>query len=699
MQRFWTLFIIVIFVLIAVSNVSSQETSLEPVQRLGARGLVADAAWSPDGELIAISTENRLDIFDKDLNFVTHWQPSFQPASSHLTWNADGTLLALTPANQSFYRQVNTVDAYLYIWSFETNDVIYSVEGLNHSGKPGVWNADGTLLVFYYSTDTTQWLVVVDTVSREEVYVDLAELDLIRDFLWDWSWKDDRLVGVNAAVQQRVTIDYKQGQVIQLETIPEPSFEPAPISSPDGSAIVEPDAGVMRLTTTRGQEVIFQNVERPSRFRGLHSAIWSPDSRHVALLANTGVPQIIVANAETGTTIIEVVTDQMSFLEDQVLFNAQGNRLLIFTSVGDELLLYDLPSGNLIERRLHLMGTNAIDLNPDGTQLATAPVFRPHGFVWDTETGETDLFLNSPHDPIDTTKPIFNVAWSPDGRYIATGSIAYAPTSAEVVPIDIFIWDAATGEHLQTVETEAVSGDFVIALDWSSDSRYLAWTVLSNQTGRSHVGVWDVENQERLYHEQFPGSISDIAFATDSHHLTIGIMGVFDELEERTLIGDINIATGTFTILHEFEEWTGIKSLDWNHDSTILATAQRFFEEDYTLIEFWQVTISGELVKVYEQLLLKPNPSSETDIEWNPIDDSLAIGYPTVANGRTYYIFDYLHFNRDTMTITAAETYLPDVRDVSHIPYIQTYLGIAWSGDGQRLAVGTFANAVWIYER
>jgi WD40 repeat protein len=703
MQRFGMLFVIVILMLVGISSIRSQETSLEPVQRLGARGTIAAAEWSADGEFIAISTENGVDIFDKDLNYLTRWQVPSMPGSMNPVWHPDGSLLALAPDYQYFFidQTVPETHPYAYIWSPQTGETLYTVDMPDATRALALWNADGTLVQFFYETETTQWLIVLDIVSGVETRLDLNELELIRQFLWGWSWgEDNTIVGVNIGSSERVTIDYESAQILQLESIPEQPFERQPIISPDGSAIIFPDEGIMRLKTTRGEEVVFQTTDEPTSFSGLFGAVWSMDSQYVAMVANTGSSHVIVADANTGETVIEITLDEPALLPEHLKFNAQANRFLVVTPYDYELQLYDLPSGDLITKRLHLVGTNAIDLNPDGTRLATAPLLRPHAFVWNTETRETALFLNSPFVPVDTNEPIYNVAWSPDGRYIATGSIAYAPSSEEVVPIDIFIWDASTGDYLHTVEAEAILADFVIALDWSGDSRYLAWTIHSNQTAHSRVGVWDVENQERLYHEQFPGNVHDISFTADPNHLTFGLMGIFDELEEQTLIGDINIMHGTFTPLYEFEEWTSISSVDWNHDRAILATARNFVgDEAYTLIEFWLMTASGELVKVYEQTRLKPSASHNSDIEWNPTDDSLAIGYPTFMNGQVYYIFDYLQFDRNTTMVTVAETYLPDVSDLSPAPYIQTYLGIAWSGDGQRLAVATFANAVWIYER
>jgi WD40 repeat protein len=59
------------------------------------------------------------------------------------------------------------------------------------------------------------------------------------------------------------------------------------------------------------------------------------------------------------------------------------------------------------------------------------------------------------------TNEVNTVAWSPDGRYIASGS------SDQTVQV----WDARTGSLLVTYKGHS---DVVTSLAWSPDGRYIA---------------------------------------------------------------------------------------------------------------------------------------------------------------------------------------------------------------------------------
>lgn len=80
-------------------------------------------------------------------------------------------------------------------------------------------------------------------------------------------------------------------------------------------------------------------------------------------------------------------------------------------------------------------------------------------------------------------KHLSTIAWSPDGKYIATGSEDAA----------IIIWDANTGREIKTILGHKAT---ITGLDWSPDGRYLASCALDQG-----VVVWDWQSgkAEQLY--------------------------------------------------------------------------------------------------------------------------------------------------------------------------------------------------------
>jgi len=87
--------------------------------------------------------------------------------------------------------------------------------------------------------------------------------------------------------------------------------------------------------------------------------------------------------------------------------------------------------------------------------------------VWDAETGKELLIVTGRSGYVDS------VAWSPDGKRLATGS---QDKSAKV-------WDATTGEPVFTLSGHS---GIVLSVPWSPDGDLLA-------TGSAdEAKVWDV---------------------------------------------------------------------------------------------------------------------------------------------------------------------------------------------------------------
>lgn len=129
---------------------------------------------------------------------------------------------------------------------------------------------------------------------------------------------------------------------------------------------------------------------------------------------------------------------------------------------------------------------NALSISPDNTRFATGG-WNGSASVWNMETGQVEFSL--PHGG----QEIYAVAYSPDGRYIATAGDN--STSA------IRLWSAATGEPVAvTFGDQAASDAFaarhtdaVVSLQFSHDGNRLLSGSLD-----STARVWDVASGAQL---------------------------------------------------------------------------------------------------------------------------------------------------------------------------------------------------------
>ena len=228
---------------------------------------------------------------------------------------------------------------------------------------------------------------------------------------------------------------------------------------------------------------------------------YSPDGSRLASSGSDGA--VRVWSAESG--------DLLSTIEGSgwvlsVAYSPDGNRLAT-GGIEGAVTIWDAATGDSLQTLVgHTADTKdflgfldafvvSVAYNPDGTRLASGG---GDGTIvlWDAATGDSLQTLVGHSDVV------ANVVFSPDGAYLASAS------QDETVRV----WSVETGEALRTLEGHS---NMVFGVAWSP-----AGTRLVSAGAEGRVRVWSVETGALLAEfEEHADEITSIAFRPDGAYL------------------------------------------------------------------------------------------------------------------------------------------------------------------------------------
>jgi serine/threonine protein kinase len=265
---------------------------------------------------------------------------------------------------------------------------------------------------------------------------------------------------------------------------------------------------------------------------------------------------------------------------------------------------------------------------PNGDIFAYTPVDTP------AASSATDTPTPAPSIPV---VAVYGLAWSPDGKEIASGGADSA----------VAIWNILTSKQAFIINTDFAT---INAVAWSPNGKYIA-----TAGDKSEIQIWNASSatQAALYQGAFAG-INTLAWSPDSKYLALALTNGAVQL--------VNAATGSATITSQ--SGSGVNSVAWSPNGRYLASGN----ED-TTVQVRDV-LKGAVAYTY-----RGHHGPVTSVMWSPDGTRIASG----GADDTVQVWDAL-------TGGNAFSYTESVGGIA---------SLAWSPNGGYLAAGDVGVQVW----
>ena len=245
----------------------------------------------------------------------------------------------------------------------------------------------------------------------------------------------------------------------------------------------------------------------------------------------------------------------------------------------DKAVFWEMKSGKKV-RQMEEGDVKIVAFSPDGRYLATAGLYsnalgNSYGVVslWEVSSGEM-VWESSRYNAESIT--INALAFSSDGRYLATGNLQSCNVLGRCGLDRVTLWDVSSGEVVQQIEHTGP----VIAVAFSPDGRYLATGgFLERVSGQGVVTLWEMDSGHSLGQSikqlEHVSAINAVAFSPDGKYLAAGG-------EDQTITfwqiptGQIDLQT-VITKEREISTSSVVRNLVWNPEGRFISDGNKIY--------------------------------------------------------------------------------------------------------------------------
>jgi WD40 repeat protein/serine/threonine protein kinase len=666
---------------------------------------IKSVAFSPDGRTLASGGgggDHRVRLWDTSTGQVDRMLVGHILPVNSVAFSPDGKTLASAGWDKA-----------VRLWDASTGQVVRTLEGHTDYVSSVVFSPDGRTLASGSDDQTVRlW--------------DASTGQIVRTLEGHTGWVSSVAFSPNGRTlasgsdDHRVRLwDTSTGQVDRMlvgHILPVRSVA----FSPDGRTLASgsDDQTVRLWDASTGQ--IVRTLEGHTGW--VSGVAFSPDGRTLASASEDKTVRLW--DASTGQ-VIRTLQGHQSTVKS-VAFSPVGLTLASGGSFPDNTVrLWDAATGQVV-RTLegHTDSVNSVAFSPDGKTLVSASGDF-HGFgkerldrtvrMWDVTTGQVVRTLEG------HTSIVFSVAFSPDGRTLASASMDKT----------VRLWDASTGQVVRTLErhTDKVNTDQVNSVAFSPDGKTLA-----SASGDNPVRLWDaLTGQVVSSLEGHTSNVTSVAFSQDGKTLasasfdsTVRLWDASTGQVIRTLEGHTNaarcvafspggrtLASGSFDkTIRLWDASTGqvIRTLEgysvtFSPDGRTLAGVG-----GDTTVRLWDAS-TGQVVRTLEghtgavtSVVFSPNGHTLASASWDKtvrMWDASTGQVVRTLEGHTAYVHG-VAFSPDGRTLaSASEDKTVRLWDASTGQVVRTLQGhsgpvksVAFSPDGRTLASGSFDKTI-----